>query len=149
MNRRESISESIGPRRPGAYSDTRRSSQPIDLPYLRSEFTPISVQSVSRQNRGSVYRAYSDESERLITVSNPNEITEEPKWHLPAFAMSADITRAVNQLPILSEKAVIGSNITDGGEPEQPVGPERIALQAEQETIELDEIIKQVLLART
>jgi ferredoxin-nitrite reductase len=70
-----------------------------------------------------------------------NGFTEEQKQFLSGFAFGSDVARAVSKLPIISGSAASGSTITVGGGVASvdgqalPVGPERIALIAQQDTV--------------
>ena len=74
---------------------------------------------------------------------NNNSFTEEQQQYLAGFAFGADVARAVNRLPVISGSGgANGSTVSLGvggakvdGET-LPVGPERIALQAQADTVE-------------
>ena len=75
-------------------------------------------------------------------MSAKQEFTEEQKQYLSGFAFGADVARAVSGLPILSGSAgPAGTSLTLGTAGASvdgqslPVGPERIALQAQVDTV--------------
>tara|TARA_R110002049_G_scaffold4601_5_gene32345 strand:+ start:485303 stop:487126 length:1824 start_codon:yes stop_codon:yes gene_type:complete len=70
------------------------------------------------------------------------DFSEEQKQYLSGFAFGADVARAVSGLPILSgsggqagSTVTLSSNGTRIDDAAMPVGPERIALQAQLETV--------------
>lgn len=74
-------------------------------------------------------------------MSNDKEFSEEQKQYLAGFTFGADVARAVSRLPIISGSAANGSTVSLGpgaatvdGE-SLPVGPEKIALQAQADTV--------------
>ncbi|MEM9587281.1 MAG: NirA family protein [Planctomycetota bacterium] len=68
--------------------------------------------------------------------------TEEQQQYLAGFAFGADVARAVSGLPVISNGSGQGSMIQAGAGgvtvdgKALPVGPERIALQAQQDTVD-------------
>ena len=73
-------------------------------------------------------------------MSNEKGFTEEQKQFISGFAFGSDVARAVSRLPVLSNSAghvSNGESITIGSKASQtlPVGPERIALEAQQDTV--------------
>lgn len=79
-------------------------------------------------------------------MASDKAFSEEQKQFLSGFAFGADVARAVSGLPVISNGSSCGTGagtgtstaITVGSESAQtlPVGPERIALIAQQETID-------------
>ncbi|MCG8648739.1 MAG: NirA family protein, partial [Pirellulales bacterium] len=74
-------------------------------------------------------------------MSNDKSFSEEQKQYLAGFAFGADVARAVNGLPIVSGSGQsngvaisVGASASGCGDA-LPVGPERIALRAQQETV--------------
>lgn len=74
-------------------------------------------------------------------MSEGKLFTEEQKQYLAGFAFGTDVARAVSRLPVISNSVGTGSTVSLGSGPtavdgqELPVGPERIALQAQADTI--------------
>ncbi len=69
-----------------------------------------------------------------------NPFTEEQKQYLAGFAFGADVARAVSGLPVVAGRGGGDVAVTIGGgdaagDQSMPVGPERLALQAQQQTI--------------
>ena len=76
-----------------------------------------------------------------MSQSERNAFSEEQKQYLAGFTMGSDIARAVSGLPVLANSAGNGTTLQIGGamptvdgEP-IPAGPERIAYEAQNETI--------------
>lgn len=72
-------------------------------------------------------------------MSENESFTEEQKQFLCGFAFGTDVARAVNGLPVISGSQSKGETISVGGSTSStalPVGPERIALEAQQATID-------------
>ncbi|QDV46359.1 Sulfite reductase [ferredoxin] [Stieleria neptunia] len=71
-------------------------------------------------------------------MSNDKAFTEEQKQFLSGFAFGADVARAVSGLPVISNGSSCGgdASITVGSKTTTtlPIGPEKIALIAQQET---------------
>ncbi|MFK8114566.1 MAG: NirA family protein [Rubripirellula sp.] len=70
------------------------------------------------------------------------EFSDEQKQYLAGFAFGADVARAVSKLPVISGSGANGTSVSLGGtgakvdgEP-LTVGPERIALQAQADTVD-------------
>nr|WP_182867247.1 NirA family protein [Rhodopirellula sp. JC639] len=71
-------------------------------------------------------------------MSNDKAFTEEQKQFLSGFAFGSDVARAVSGLPVISNGSSCAgdASVTIGAKPTTtlPVGPEKIALIAQQET---------------
>ena len=76
-------------------------------------------------------------------MSKDDPFSEQQKQFLSGFTFGADVARAVSGLPVLSNIAGESTNVTldsNGvsiSDEQMPVGPERIALQAQADTIAL------------